>query len=140
MASRKHRERVHIVGLLRKLHCAKLLQIAGPCNARGSSEVLGWRIDGNKRSTLYKARRKYNAFLARGSPKVSKRSRLTLKRLRQKGIDPYDQCCPVVVDIAGSKPHSVKHMSPCLTRAEASPIHYVPARGRRLTMKERLRL
>ncbi|MFM7985472.1 MAG: hypothetical protein ACKPKO_39775, partial [Candidatus Fonsibacter sp.] len=63
------------------------------------SEVLGWRINDNKRSTLDKARRKDNAFLARASPKVRRQLRLTLKRVRQKGIDPYDQRYPVVVDI-----------------------------------------
>ncbi|MFM7989841.1 MAG: hypothetical protein ACKPKO_62055, partial [Candidatus Fonsibacter sp.] len=30
---------------------------------------------------------------------------LTLKRLCQKGIDPYDQLCPVAVDITALKPH-----------------------------------
>lgn len=63
-----------------------------------------------------------------------------LKRIREKGVDPRDLNCPVVADIDGSKPHWMHGISPCLTRARAATGHYLPARGRRLTIKERLRL
>ncbi|MFM7984747.1 MAG: hypothetical protein ACKPKO_36035 [Candidatus Fonsibacter sp.] len=74
----------------------------------GLPEVLGWRINGNKRSTLDKARRKEKAFLAKGSRNVRIQLRVTLGRLHQKGIDPYYQRCPVVVDNDVSKPHWMK--------------------------------
>ena len=60
--------------------------------------------------------------------------------MRQKGLDPRDLRCPMVVDIDASKPHWMHGRSPCLTRARVATGHYLLARGRRLTVKERLRL
>ncbi len=54
----QHRERVYIVGLLRDYIVPGCFAWPEPCKPRGLSEVLGWGIDGNKRSTLDKARRK----------------------------------------------------------------------------------
>ncbi|MFM7988704.1 MAG: DNA cytosine methyltransferase [Candidatus Fonsibacter sp.] len=72
----QHRERVYIVGLLRDYMVPGCFKSPQPCKSRGLSEVIGWRIDGNKRSTLEKACRKDHAFLARASPKVRIRLRL----------------------------------------------------------------
>ena len=55
-------------------------------------------------------------------------------------MDPRDGDQPVVVDIDGSEPHWLHGLSPCLTRALSSTGHYLPACGRRLTIRERLRL
>ncbi|MFM7981439.1 MAG: DNA cytosine methyltransferase, partial [Candidatus Fonsibacter sp.] len=76
----QHRESVYIVGLLRDYIVQSCFKWPEPCKSRGLPEVLGWRIDGNKRSTLYKARRQENAFLARAAPKVRRRLSLTLNR------------------------------------------------------------
>ncbi|MFM7979934.1 MAG: DNA cytosine methyltransferase, partial [Candidatus Fonsibacter sp.] len=66
----QHRERVYIVGMLRDYIVPSCFKLPETCKSRGLPEVLDWRIDGNKRSTLDKASLKDNDFLARASPNV----------------------------------------------------------------------
>jgi site-specific DNA-cytosine methylase len=87
-----------------------------------------------------KARRRERKFIAKATPKLKKRLLAVLKRIRNKGVDPRDMNRPIVADIDASKPHWMHGILPCLTRARAATGHYLPARGRRLTIRERLRL
>ena len=133
----QHRERVYIVGLLR---AAKVPGISfvwpTPRRRKLLPAALGWRGNADRR----KAREREQQFLARATPKLRQRLRQALKDIRRRGVDPRDGDQPVVVDIDGSEPHWMHRLSPCLTRARASAGHYLPARGRRLTIRERLRL
>ena len=134
----QHRERVYIVGLLRSSLVPTDFKWPEPCKCQPLPKVLRWPTDnGDKRR---KALRREKAFLAKTSPKVRKRLHSAFERMRQKGLDPRDLRCPMVVDIDASKPHWMHGRSPCLTRARAATRHYLPARGRRLIVKERLRL
>jgi len=133
----QHRERVYIVGLLRAARVPGV-SFAWPTPRRRKSlpAALGWRSNSDSR----KAREREQQFLARATPKLRQRLRQALKDIRRRGVDPRDGGQPVVVDIDGSEPHWMHGLSPCLTRARASTGHYLPARGRRLTIRERLRL
>ena len=132
----QHRERVYIVGFLRtSIVRAARFKWPQPRKCRSLPHVLRWGPL-NRRKVL----RNECIFLATASPKLKQRLFAVLKRIRQKGVDPRDIRRPIVADIDGSKPHWMHGVSPCLTRARASTGHYLPARGRRLTIKERLRL
>jgi DNA (cytosine-5)-methyltransferase 1 len=130
----QHRERVYIVGFLRSSYAARF-KWPVPRPRRSLQQVLRWTTT-DKRKVIVKERK----FMASASPKLKQRLITVLKRIRQKGVGPRDQNCPVVADIDGSKPHWMHGISPCLTRARAATGHYLPARGRRLTIKERLLL
>lgn len=133
----QHRERVYIVGFLRtSIVRAARFKWPKPRKCRSLPRVLRWGPSHNRGQV----RRRERAFLATASPKLKERLIAALRRIRKKGLDPRDISRPIVVDIDGSKSHWMHGVSPCLTRARAASGHYLPARGRRLTIKERLRL
>ncbi|MFM7983281.1 MAG: hypothetical protein ACKPKO_28565, partial [Candidatus Fonsibacter sp.] len=66
--------------------------------------------------------------------------RSTLKHVHRQGLDPHDQRFPVVMGIDDSKPHWMQGLLTCLTCSRVATGHYTLARGRRLTVKERLQL
>ena len=132
----QHRERVYILGFLRSSFVRSArFKWPRPRPRRSLQHVLRWTST-DKRKVIVKERK----FIHRASPKLQQRLKAVLAGIRQKGVDPRDLNCPVVADIDGSKPHWMRGISPCLTRARAATGHYLPARGRRLTIKERLRL
>jgi len=135
----QHPECVYIVGFLRSslVHVARF-EWPEPCRCKPLPKVLRWSQDDHKIKS--KALHKEKAFLAKASPKVKQRLLSALERIRKKGLDPRDLRRPIVVDIDASQPRWMHGIAPCLTRARAATGHYLPARGRRLTLKERLRL
>jgi len=132
----QHRERVYILGFLRSSFVRSArFKWPRPRPRRSLQQVLRWTST-DKRKVIVNEKKNFH----RASPELQQRLRAVLKRIREKGVDPRDLNCPVVADIDGSKPHWMHGISPCLTRARAATGHYLPARGRRLTIKERLRL
>jgi site-specific DNA-cytosine methylase len=79
-------------------------------------------------------------FVASLTPAARHRVKQLLHAVRAKGGDPRSPCTPYVFDIDGSKPYFTKGYSPCITRARGGSGFYLPSRGRRMTLGERLRL
>lgn len=62
-----------------------------------------------------------------------------IAQIERQGIDRFDDAVGIIIDIDGSRPHWMQGLCPCITRARGGSGFYVPSRGRRLTLKERLR-
>ena len=63
-----------------------------------------------------------------------------LKKVRATSGNPRSRCDPYVFDIEGSNPQANKGRCPCITRSRGGTGFYLPSRGRRMTLRERLRL
>ena len=85
-------------------------------------------------------RKREAAFRTKASPKTVQKLRQLLKKVRSAGGNPRSVRCPCVFDLDGVAPHAMKNCCPCITRARGGAGFYLPSRGRRLTLGERLRL
>ena len=63
-----------------------------------------------------------------------------LRQVRAARGSPRSTVCPYVFDLDGNKPLAMKDRCPCITRARGGTGFYLPSRGRRMTLGERLRL
>ena len=63
-----------------------------------------------------------------------------LHQVRAAGGNPRSTVCPYVFDLDGNKPIAMKDRCPCITRTRGGTGFYLPSRGRRMTLGERLRL
>ena len=54
--------------------------------------------------------------------------------------DRFNETVGIIIDIDGSRPHWLRGYRPCITRSRGGTGFYVPSCGRRLTLKEWLRL
>jgi DNA (cytosine-5)-methyltransferase 1 len=79
-------------------------------------------------------------FKANSSPSTKKHLNDLLCKVRADRGNPRSTRCPYVFDIDGSKPHAMKGRCPCITRGRGGSGFYLPSRGRRMTLGERLRL
>ena len=79
-------------------------------------------------------------FLATRSPGQKKRLLQAFSHVEATGLDRHCDDVVVVVDMDGAKARWMLDVSPCLTRTRAALGFYLPARGRRMTITERLRL
>ena len=85
-------------------------------------------------------RRRDARFVGRAHAVSLRRLRGAMKRIRGRGVDPYNTELPLVIDIEhGPKATWMVGRSPCLTRSRPRGF-YLPALGRMTTIKERLRL
>lgn len=85
-------------------------------------------------------RRPRAEFRAASSARVRKLLRQALAIIRAGGGNPNSVRRPYVVDLDGSKVHVVRNKSPCITRARGGSGFFLPCRGRRMSLAERLRL
>ena len=79
-------------------------------------------------------------FKANSSPATVKKLHALLRKIRADHENPRSTSCPYVFDLDGSKPHAMKGRCPCITRTRGASGFYLPSRGRRMTLGERLRL
>ena len=63
-----------------------------------------------------------------------------IAQIEAQRIDRFNETVGIIIDIDGSRPHWMRGCCPCITRSRGGTGFYVPSRGRRLTLKERLRL
>jgi DNA (cytosine-5)-methyltransferase 1 len=131
----QHRERVFIVGL-RKRHSHHVPKFRWPrpvpcCPLASMLDPLPATFD------VQEAERN---FLATCTPGNRRRLLDAFSTIEAAGLDRHSNDNVVVVDLDGSKAHWMRGVSPCLTRSRAAVGFYLPARGRRMTLPERLRL
>jgi len=79
-------------------------------------------------------------FKAGASPGTRMKLKQLLHQVRAAGGNPRSTVCPYVFDLDGNKPIAMKDRCPCITRTRGGTGFYLPSRGRRLTLGERLRL
>lgn len=85
-------------------------------------------------------RKREAAFRTKESAKTVQKLHKLLKKVRSAGGLPRSVRHPYVFDLDGATPHAMKDCCPCITRARGGTGFYLPSRGRRLTLGERLRL
>jgi DNA (cytosine-5)-methyltransferase 1 len=130
----QNRSRVYIVGI-RKEHLAKgtpQFKWPAPVPAQNLASFLEDDVAG--------AKQREAVFLAGAAPGTTKKLRQLLRKVHAAGGKARARKHPYVFDLDGSKPHSMKGCCPCITRARGSTGFYLPSRGRRMTVGERLRL
>ena len=86
----------------------------------------------NKHEALHNEK----GFLSKASPKLRQRLVEACERIRQKGLDPRDVCCPIVVDIDAKRARWMLGRPPGLARARVAIGHYLLALGRRFTLRD----
>jgi DNA (cytosine-5)-methyltransferase 1 len=86
------------------------------------------------------ARKREARFKAATGQSGNKKLKQLLEKVRAAGGNARSRRRPYVFDLDGSKPHAMHDRCPCITRTRGGTGFYVPSRGRRLTMAERLRL
>ena len=80
------------------------------------------------------------AFRAATAAGALRKLQQLLKKVRAASGNPRSKCDPYVFDLDGTMPQAKKGRCPCITRSRGGTGFYLPSRGRRLTLKERLRL
>ncbi len=78
-------------------------------------------------------------FEAAASPSVKKLRQL-LRKVRAAGGNPRSPSSPYVFDLDAARPYAMKGRCRSITRTRGANGFYLPSRGRRLTLGERLRL
>jgi len=129
----QHRERVYIVGI--KKDTAKgnpPFSWPTPVSPKPLASLLKDDAKGALQREI--------AFRARASPGTLKKLNMLLRKTRADGENPRSTLHPYVFDLDASKPHAMKDRCPCITRARGGSGFYLPSRGRRMTLAERLRL
>ena len=79
-------------------------------------------------------------FLRTCSASNRRALRQAIAEIETQRIGRFDERVGIIIDIDGSKAHWMRGRCPCITRTRGASGFYVPCRGRRLTLKERLRL
>ena len=129
----QNRERVYIIGVQKALLCC---QAIWP-RARPPKPLAGFLDDDVKG-----AQNREVAFRATAAAGTVMKLRQLLKKVRtaSESINPRSKLDPYVFDVDGTTPHAMQGRCPCITRARGSNGFYLPSRGRRMTLRERLRL
>ena len=131
----QHRERVFIIGFRKR--CTKHLpkfRWPRPISCRPLASMLDPLPP---HFDIWEAER---SFLAASAPGNRRRLLEAFSQIEAAGLDRHSNDDVIVVDLDGSKVHWMRGVSPCLTRSRAAVGFYLPARGRRMTLAERLRL
>lgn len=127
----QHRERVYIVGVRKDV--AVTWRWPKPCgNTRSIASMLEPRRGCPRLAE--------KLFLRTCSRTCRRALRRAIAEIETQGLDRFDENVGIVIDIDGSRPHWMVGCCPCITRARGGTGFYVPSRGRRLTVKEQLRL
>jgi site-specific DNA-cytosine methylase len=63
-----------------------------------------------------------------------------IRRIRDLQIDRFDRIEPIVVDVDGVNAHYMRGRCPCITRTRGGAGFYLASHGRRMNVKELLRL
>jgi len=130
----QNRERVYIIGIKKDIlgQGTRLFKWPKPIPPTPLANFLCDDVKG--------ARKREAAFMAASSLQTSAKLRRLLLKVRAAGNNPRSTCCPYIFDLDGSTPHAMKGRCPCITRSRGGSGFYLPSRGRRLTLGERLRL
>ena len=129
----QNRKRLYIIGI-RKNQQGQPSKFVWPkpCPPKPLANLLkGDATGGRKREA---------AFRAKASAKTVQKLNQLLRKVRSAGGKPRSGRCPYIFDLDGVKPHAMRGCCPCITRARGGAGFYLPSRGRRLTLGERLRL
>lgn len=134
----QHRERTYIVGCLRTACKGRApFTWPPPKPMRPLSSLLkGIPTSASQR---HRCLVREKDFLKRSTVLVRGRLRRAYRKMRYRGINPYDTELPLVVDIEGSNAHWMAGRSLCLTHSRGHGF-YLPALGRMTSIKERLQL
>ena len=129
----QNRERVYIVGVKKNLAQGNPpFTWPTPSDPKPLAGFLKGDTKGaSKREAIFKAK---------SSPATRKKFKQLLCKVRAALGNPRSTICPYVFDLDGSKPHAMKGRCPCITRSRGGSGFYLPSRGRRMTLGERLRL
>ena len=130
----QHRERVYIVGVKKDLAKASPpFTGPAPCAPRPLADFLK---DDDKGDAMQQEA----AFKAGASPATKKTLRQLLRQVRAAGGNPRSTVCPYVFDLDSAKPFAMTDRCPCITPLRGGKALYLPSRGRRMALGERLRL
>jgi DNA (cytosine-5)-methyltransferase 1 len=130
----QNRERIYIIGIKKELQAQGNPSFTWPRPLQ--PRPLADFLDGDVRDAM----KQETIFKAAASVSTVKKLRQLLRKVRAAGGNPRSTCCPYVFDLDGSKPHAMNGRCPCITRGRAGSGFYLPSRGRRMTLGERLRL
>ena len=132
----QNRERVYIVGILRR-NLRNNFCWPKPLPPVSLAGFLDNDYRGRGEARLALAR-----FRARSSPGLQRRlgALMQTPRALRLGDEVFDDMVPCVFDVDGSTPHIMRDRSPCITRTRGGTRFYLPSRGRRMSLKEQLRL
>ena len=131
------RHRVYIVGIQKSLlRPDAISRMAGIWPPPRPPEQLADFLDNDTKG----AKRREMAFRAETTAGAIKKLGQLLKKVRATSGNPRSRCDPYVFDIEGSNPQANKGRCPCINRSRGSKGFYLPSRGRRMTLRERLRL
>lgn len=135
----QNRERVYIVGI-RKAHVSEARPFLWPKRAPPAS--LADFLDNDQPPTIARAKVAQRDFHAAASAGLKRRldELMASPRLVQAGAEVFNHKRPYVFDIDGSTPHAMCDRSPCITRTRGGSGFYLPSRGRRMNLRELLRL
>lgn len=127
----QHRERVYIVGVRKDV--ATKWRWPKPCKRNRTLASLLEPI----RTCPRHAEKQ---FLQTCSRTCRRALQQAIAEIELQRLDRFDDKVGIIIDIDSSKPRWMVGCCPCITRARGGTGFYVPSRGRRLTLKERLRL
>lgn len=130
----QNRERVYIIGIKKELLAQGHPPFTWP-NPLPPRPLEDFLEDDVKHAMKQEA-----TFKAAASPSTVKKLRQLLRKVRAAGGNPRSPSCPYVFDLDAARPHAMKGRCPCITRTRGANGFYLPSRGRRLTLGERLRL
>jgi len=131
----QHRKRVFIIGFRKRFanHVPKF-RWPRPVPCRPLASML------DPRPADFDIWQAEHSFLAACTAGNRRRLLEAFSQIEAAGLDRHSEDDVIVVDLDGSKVHWMRGISPCLTRSRAAVGFYLPSRGRRMTLVERLRL
>ena len=130
------RQRVYIIGIQKALLRPTAPKLEGIWPPARPPELLADFLDKDSKG----AKEREMAFRAATTARIKKKLGQLLKKVRAAAGNPRSKRDPYVFDLDGTKPHAKKGRCPCITRSRGGSGFYLPSRGRRMTLKERLRL